>query len=90
MEIERAIERLASCSIIPFDDDAEEVCNLAIQALRKQIPTKPIVKSYSPALCPCCKTELSESVGDGYYKHLASKKVCDCGQKLDWWGVYGD
>jgi len=53
-------------------------------SINKQIPRKPIIESWSPALCPSCDTELSESLGDGYYKHWYSKKVCDCGQKLDW------
>lgn len=37
IEIGKAIERLASNSIIPFDEDAAEVCNLAIKALEKQM-----------------------------------------------------
>ncbi|MGX8711643.1 MAG: hypothetical protein ACQGTM_15530 [bacterium] len=35
-EIEKAIKRLESCSIIPFDEDSQEVCGLAIQALREK------------------------------------------------------
>ena len=55
-----------------------------IQALEKQVPKKPVIKEWSPARCPTCGAELSEDMGDGYYKHWYSKKVCDCGQKLDW------
>jgi hypothetical protein len=33
---EKAIKRLESCSIIPFDEDSQEVCGLAIQALREK------------------------------------------------------
>jgi len=58
--------------------------DLAIDALEKQVVKKPIIKSWSPALCPCCGKELSELEGDGYYKHWDNLKVCDCGQKLDW------
>lgn len=35
-EIEKAIKRLESCSIIPFDEDSQEVCGLAIQALHEK------------------------------------------------------
>lgn len=58
-----------------------EVCK---DALKKQIAKKPIIKQWCPAICPCCGCDLSESIGDGYYKHYTSLKFCECGQKLDW------
>lgn len=58
--------------------------DLAISALEKQIPKKPIITSWSPAKCPSCGMELSESLGDGYYKHLYGLEICNCGQKLSW------
>lgn len=61
-----------------------EGIDLAIEALEKQIPKKPIIEKWSPALCSSCGSELSESLGDGYYKHWKNKKVCDCGQLLNW------
>lgn len=61
-----------------------EALDLAMQALEKQIPLPPIKASWSPALCPTCRTELSESVGDGYYKDWISLKHCGCGQNLKW------
>lgn len=57
---------------------------LAIDALEKQIPKRPIIKAWGAASCPCCGVHLSESLGDGYYKHWTSLKFCDCGQKLVW------
>jgi hypothetical protein len=42
---------------------------MAIEAIEKQIPTKPIMRNWCPALCPNCKDELSEHKRDGYYKH---------------------
>ena len=57
---------------------------VVIKALEKQIPKKPLVEAWSPALCPCCNAELSESIGDGYYKHYTTRVVCICGQHLDW------
>ena len=62
-----------------------DAIDLAITALEKQIPSKPIIKSdYSPALCPSCNEELSEHLGSGYYKHHYGKSICECGQKLRW------
>jgi hypothetical protein len=62
-----------------------ETYKTAIKALEKQVPKKPIIDGdYNPAECPCCGAELSEFVGDGVYKHWYSKKMCDCGQKIDW------
>jgi hypothetical protein len=68
-------------------------------AIEKQIPKEPIIidnrfaicnyqaaqfNEQSPALCPCCGAELSDLLDDGSYKHMTSKKVCNCGQKLKW------
>jgi hypothetical protein len=64
--------------------DMLEAIDMAIISLEKQIPKKPIIERYSPAYCPSCKAELSESIGDGYYKHHEGKSICECGQKLKW------
>jgi len=61
-----------------------EAFEIAIKAMEKQMPKNPIIESWCPALCPTCGEELSESVGDGFYKHYYSKNICDCGQKLKW------
>ncbi|EGW36449.1 hypothetical protein [Desulfosporosinus sp. OT] len=53
-------------------------------AINKQMPQKPIIEAWNPARCPSCGEDLSESLGDGYYKHWYGKRVCDCGQKLNW------
>lgn len=58
----------------------------AIEALEKQLPKKVEVKEWSPARCPSCGAELSESFGDGYYRHPTFLKRCpnvDCGQRLE-------
>ena len=53
-----------------------KACDMAIQALKKQIPMKPdFTEDKEFALCPCCN-------GKGL---LDKQKYCDnCGQKLDW------
>ena len=58
--------------------------NLAIQALEKQIPKRPIIEPWNPALCPSCGTELSDFECDGYYTHWKGLTMCECGQALDW------
>ena len=63
--------------------------DMAIAALEKQIPKKPIIKPWSPAICPSCGNELSEHVGDGYYKHCTHLDRCpnpECAQRLTWVG----
>lgn len=54
------------------------------EVLEKEIPKKPIIKPWNAASCPCCGVDLSESLGDGYYKHWPILKFCNCGQRLDW------
>ena len=58
--------------------------NLAIKALEKQIPKRPIIEPYNPALCPSCGRELSDFECDGCYTHWKGLKMCECGQVLDW------
>jgi len=62
----------------------KEALDLAIEALEKQIPKKPKIANWEPARCPSCDRELSESAGDGYYKHSDQMNICECGQKLKW------
>lgn len=66
------------------NEEMLEALTMGIEALDKQIPKKPKIKSWSPALCPSCRKELSESLGDGYYKHYYNLSSCECGQKLKW------
>ena len=40
---------------------------------------------WSPKTCPTCGYELSESLGDGYYKDMMSVDVCpQCKQSIEW------
>ncbi|MFR0666417.1 MAG: hypothetical protein ACLSIF_06765 [Faecalimonas umbilicata] len=66
---------------------ASKHCNLAIEALEKQLPKKVKIKTWCPSYCPNCGYELSEDLGDGYYRHPTFLERCpnpDCGQRLDW------
>lgn len=56
------------------------VLDMAIQALEKQIPKKPIRKpnadmTYEEVTCPSCGRYVSQYRNEYY---------CECGQKLDW------
>ena len=55
------------------DDYDEEVLGVAVWAMKKQIPMKPL-SSYGEYTCPMC--EITVSKGDEHCWH--------CGQKLDW------
>ena len=65
-----------------------KACDMAIQALEKQIPKKPIMKQYFKDMeeeyfcCPTCGEILTDRIpGDNkaFYFHCMN-----CGQKLDW------
>lgn len=69
------------------ESPAVEHCNIAIEALEKQLPKKVIIEDWCPSYCPSCGYELSEDLGDGFHRHPTFVKRCpnpDCGQKLDW------
>ena len=63
--------------------DGIEAIQIAIQALEKQIPKKPILANNMMTkdkflMCPCCKFRLPDSL-------VFLKTGCwNCGQKLDW------
>ncbi len=64
-----------------------EALKLAILALKKQIPKKPI-DIYTPVvtwgLCPICKGEFNK-LGGKPNRVFKSNAFCpDCGQALDW------
>ena len=90
MEIREAIERIKDHKQIHFSQESRaikitEALNMAINALDKQIPKKPIIWEeryyYSPVPnddwgyeCPCCGNREID-----YPEHH-----CTCGQALDW------
>lgn len=62
-------------------------CDMAIETLGKQLPKKVEIEAWCPSYCPSCGYELSEDLGDRYYKHPNFIKRCpnpDCAQLLDW------
>lgn len=70
----------------PFYDWEEmlEVRDIAINALEKQIPKKPIDAGYY-YMCPCCRCDLGVSDDDIFIYELSMPKYCsNCGCVLDW------
>lgn len=79
--IEEAIEALKEIQQYREIGTVEE-CR---EAVEKQKPKKVIIKPWEPSICPTCGVELSESLGDGYYKHWMYLRRCTrCGQKIQW------
>lgn len=77
MTNQEAIEDIKSCIGCGI---YEETANVAISALEKQIPKKPIDnKNFSfgnVGICPCCNEDITT---------MYSSKVCtNCGQAIDW------
>lgn len=66
-----------------------EAYSVALNALEKQIPKKPIdvcTPVVTWGLCPICKGELNK-LGNRPNRVFESTKYCpDCGQALDWSG----
>ena len=66
-----------------FTEDDYKANEMAIQALEKQIPKKPIFANNMMTkdkflMCPCCEFRLPDSL-------VFLKTRCwNCGQKLDW------
>ena len=71
-----------------FTEDDYKANEMAIQALEKQIPKKPIMKQYFEDLedeclcCPTCGEILTDRIpadNNTFYFHCMN-----CGQKFDW------
>ena len=61
-----------------------EALNMAIEALEKQIPKKPINEECY-YICPRCRDDLGVSDDDIFIYELSMPKYCsNCGCVLDW------
>lgn len=68
-------------SNVPEIIEYREALELAVKALEKQIPKKPIIyPGTNRADCPIC-IKTVRGIGKPFGKHCAG-----CGQKLDWEG----
>ena len=70
------------CDLVRPDEDILNGYDIAIEALEKQIPKKPVMKGKSP-YCPCCLQTVETETGDSFVDYRLNR--CDyCGQKVDW------
>lgn len=68
-----------------YNEQTIEVNGLAILALEKQIPKKPIKVEKHYYKCPCCKQDLSVSDDDIFVYESSTPKYCNfCGQAIKW------
>ena len=79
MTYEEAIKQLNSIAIYHFDKYTTYAIDLALEALEKQIPKKPIKKfafsdDIGAGLCPFCNEGVNEEMNFCSY----------CGQAIDW------
>lgn len=64
----------------PLLKEANEACDVAIQALEKQLPNKYEIKDGVP-YCPCCGEIATTDTGDSFLDYWL--RFCNkCGQKL--------
>lgn len=74
-----AINAVHKAGITEYDE------TLAIEALEKQIPTRPVVP-IDTWLCPSCgeSVEYQQMLGDNVLYHGQHDFCPKCGQKIDW------
>lgn len=84
MTNEEAIKNFTE-SLKIFGGEHAEAMKVAIKALKKQIPKKPIgTKKNKGIFCPCCGRPFPGSLV------FLRKRCWDCGQKVDWSEVEND
>lgn len=91
MTYEEAVEKIKW--IMQNKSHTKELCDICIEALEKQIPKKPIVKTHKyigsdddftdKYYCPVCNALIINEDTNGFYAGR-KQKHCDCGQALDW------
>ena len=87
MTYEEVINLLREIRQDSYRTDFAQAIDMAMDAVERRIPKAPIVQPYKPAYCPNCDKILSESLGDGYFRHYKYLDICPaCGQILDWSG----
>lgn len=59
--------------------------DIAISAIEKQVPKKPLNVEKHYYKCPCCKQDLGISEDDIFVYEMPTPMYCSiCGQALDW------
>lgn len=90
MTNKEAIQNLIQISRMYGHKWQQEACAIAIKALEKQMPKKPIRIEYvdggAESECPSCKKRICMVFGNGDTFRWQMPYCCDCGQKIDWEG----
>lgn len=86
MNIESAISHFKyGISHDIFSEPVTSYAKMAVAALEKQIPVKPVEVGKYGFGCPNCNEDLGIEKEDIYIYDMEPPKYCsDCGQKLDW------
>ena len=82
MTYEETIKQLNSIAIYHFDKYTTDAINMAIEALEKQIPKKPL-HMHKNYYCPICK-ENGWMLRDDAIPNDTDKYCGKCGQAIDW------
>ena len=82
MTYEEAIKQLNSIAIYHFDKYTADAINMAIDALEKQTPKKPI-HMHKNYYCPICKED-GWMLWDDAIPNDMDKYCGKCGQAIDW------
>ena len=82
MTYEEAIKQLNSIAIYHFDIYTAYAIDLAIEALEKQIPKKPL-HMHKNYYCPICKED-GWILWDDAIPNDMNKYCGKCGQAIDW------
>lgn len=84
MKENEAIKEFHQNIDMPFGSNiSREASELAVWALQKQIPKKPIENDTNSFDCPCCKYDLKTDTGNPFGDYFL--RHCDkCGQMIDW------
>lgn len=88
MTINEAI-KFAKENVLAYTSEMAEFKALAIEALEKQMPKKPVLENTKGIVgigmwhCPVCKNEI---VSD-WNKGIANPYCHHCGQAIDWEGI---
>ena len=82
MTYEEAIKQLNSVAVYHFDKYTTDAIDMAIEALEKQIPKKPL-HMHKNYYCPICKED-GWLLWDDAIPNDMDKYCGICGQAIDW------
>jgi hypothetical protein len=91
MEYQSVVESMEDWKNLCLDSGAKKNIQVAIDALKKQIPQKPVIKTVvygepCDALCPSCREKFPDIGGVcEALEACVMQNYCEhCGQRIDW------